>query len=188
LLKKDIDSTLNKSKKKNWGRYYAMYDVANQKNISPFKSNYFGYGKRKYYEPYIQLGIQYLRGSWAPSTGVGMQLIHGRYDANREVFKLYWEPFFFTRNSTNNLISQRNDFITFKYNEVRKVQPRDAEIFLNFSIGYLVGRRGNWFEPNTFKFAVPGLGVRNINLEPEFVFNKFFKNFSPSLRLTLEIE
>ena len=189
MLQKDVELFLQNKKNRISGRYTAFYDVAQQKVLSPIKLKYTGYGGETYYEPYLQPGIQYLRGSWVPSLGVGMQLIHGAYEGNREVFKLYWEPhFYFSRSINNNLITQRNDFLTFKYNELKKQSSGYVEITHNLSVGYLVGRRGSWFESNTFKFSVPGLSIRNLNLEPEFVFNKFFRNFTPSLKLNFEIE
>lgn len=186
MLRKDLEPALKKNKESRM--FYAMYDVAKQKRMTPV-SNSVGSTKRKYIEPYLQPALQYIRGSWAPSIGVGLQLLRGYYNGNREVFKLYWEPyFFFTRGISNDLLTQRNDFITFKYNTVRARQNNFPDVGLNFSIGYLVDNRGNWFEPATFKFAVPGLMMRNLNLEPEFVFNKFFKNFTPTIKLSLEIE
>jgi hypothetical protein len=165
-----------------------MYDVTGKK-ISPLSSNHFGFGKRKSLEPYVQLGLQYIRGSWAASSAVGLQYVRGYYDANRQIFKLYWEPhFLFYRDAADKLIPQRNDFVTLKYNEIRGRQTAFPSLNTNFSLSYLVGKRGNFFEPATFKIAFPGLRARNLNLEPEFVFNKFFKNFSPSIKLSLEIE
>jgi|GEM_PF-6112523 len=49
-------------------------------------------------------------------------------------------------------------------------------------------RKGEYFEETTFKFSLPGLHAKNILLEPEFIFNRFFKNFIPSLKLSLIFE
>jgi len=57
------------------------------------------------------------------------------------------------------------------------------------SLQYVRGMgRGNWFEPNTFKFSLPGVRNYTLQVEPEFYFNGFFKNFSPSLRFSLFFE
>lgn len=189
LLRNDVAPSLAKKQTQQYRTYYAMYDMKALKRISPQRENHFGYGSKRSLEPYVQLGVQYLRGAWAPSSGVGLQITNGYYNSNRQMFRLYWEPyFFFSRNASNNLITERNDFITFKYNEVRQRPNNFPTLHLNFSAGYLINRKGTWFEANSFKFALPGYAMRNVTIEPEFHFNKLFKNFSPSLRLTLEIE
>ncbi len=43
--------------------------------------------------------------------------------------------------------------------------------------------RGALFEKNTVKVSLSGSQLKNGLLEPEFVFDKFFKDFSPSLKL-----
>jgi hypothetical protein len=99
-----------------------------------------------------------------------------------------WDPyFFFSRDANNKLVTDRNDFITFRYVETEaKQQPFDY--VGNFSLGYLVGRKGDWFEKNTFKLGLPGVRSGWLQLEPECYFNNFFKNFSPTIKLTIHYE
>ena len=50
--------------------------------------------------------------------------------------------------------SDRNDFITFRYYHHQK---EGNPFFLetsSFSVGYLVYRKGDWYEKNTFKFKI----------------------------------
>jgi DNA-directed RNA polymerase specialized sigma24 family protein len=69
---------------------------------------------------------------------------------------------------------------------LRKKEPFD--FVGNVSIGYLVSRKGNWFEPNTFKIGIPGVRSGWLQLEPEFFFHDFLKGISPSIKLTLHYE
>lgn len=188
-VKKDLGSNLT-STKKTESRFQAYYNMQTGKMFSPSKIKYMSWESRTSFVPTIQFGIQYARGSFIPSAAAGMRysVRDGNY-ANK-YFSALWEPyFFFSRDAGNKLITNRNDFITLKYNSVtfkrdnNKLQTTD-----NISVGYLVRRQGNWFEPNTFKVGIPGFLMGNLMFEPEFFFNNTFRNFSPSLKMTLMFE
>jgi hypothetical protein len=174
------------------GRYYAVYKLETNERLAPKKVTQFAWGRSSGLDAYMQLGIQYLRGSWVPSTGVGVTFFQTNTRAfEKKSYSLFWEPyFFFSRDASNNSVVDRNDFITFKFHSEFKNYRTNALglMYQNISVGYLINRKGNWFEKNTFKFSLPGLQTKNILLEPEFYFNDFFKNCSPSLKLTLFFE
>lgn len=187
LLLADIDKE-NASKSKSFTSYYALYNVQQQKRIS----RSFGFRKAHGLEPYVQAGIQYVRGAWAPSAGAGLEYYYNQTKSGRYAMRLLWEPyFFFQRDVNNKLRTERNDFITLRFCDNSKISfGKDApvEFNQNYSFSYLVSRKGDWFRPTTFKFTIPGIQMRNVLIEPEFFFNKFLKNFSPSLKLALFIE
>lgn len=189
LLKNDFDKD-NKLKKNkpSYSSYYAMYDVPNNRKISPVKGN-IAWGRRNEVIPFIPIGIQYVRGTMVPSTGAGVEWKFTNGQATN-YYRLYWEPLFdFGRNADKKLITNINSFVTFKYTENTKdAVTRDIIFALNFSVGHLIKRQGDLFEKNTTKFSLPGFQMKNALLEPEFVFNKFFRNFSPSLKLCLYFE
>lgn len=180
------------AKKRNKTSYYGLYNVQQQKRISPNNLKYFGFYNAHGLQPYVQAGIQYVRGAWAPSAGVGLEYYYGQSKSGKYSLRLLWEPYFFFRKDiTSKTVTERNDFITFKFHTNSKLtygKTTPVEFNENFSFSYLIGRKGDWFEPTTFKFTVPGIQMKNVLLEPEFVFNKFFRNFSPSAKLVLFIE
>jgi hypothetical protein len=181
------------SKKKNYFRYYGIYDAKQKIRRYPSPGSHLGVSRKRIQvlPPYVQVGVQYVRGAWAPSLGVGLDLTKHVADNFVKHYRLIWEPyFFFSRDGASNLQLDRNDFITFKYNQSSVFTSNSKEIHFmeTISIGYLVSRKGNWLEPHTVKFSLPGLQAKNVLLEPEFLFNDFFKNFSPSLKLTLYFE
>jgi hypothetical protein len=189
LLRDDLNKNEKVLKTKaSYSRYYALYNVQTGKRISPAKGN-IAWGKRKELIPFIPVGMQYVRGEWVPSTGVGGEWKTTNGNATR-YFRLYWEPLFhFSRNADNKLTTDVNSFVAFKYTENTKEPTSKNLIFaVNFSAGYLVDRQGELFEKNTIKFSLPGFQMKNVLLEPEFVFNKLFKDFSPSLKLSLYFE
>jgi hypothetical protein len=193
LLLKDLEKQF-KSDDPDWesGRYYAAYNAETQVRIAPKKLNYMIWGRSSGFDAYVQMGIQYLRGSWAPSAGVGFTFFQTNTRSfEKKSFSLFLEPyFFFSRDASNNSIVDRNDFITFKFHsEFKNYRTTNFSLmYQNASIGYLINRNGNWFNKNTVKFSLPGLQAKNTLLEPEFYFNDFFKQFSPSLKFTLFFE
>ncbi len=188
-VKPDLGDNLTKKGK--IGSYFsAYYNMQTGKMFSPSKPKYVSYGKSKSFVPTIQLGLQYGRGNAILSAGAGMQYSFKDGSFSTKYFRVLWEPyFFFSSDATNKLITDRNDFITLKYQnfytkrDANKLQTSD-----NVSIGYLIGRRGSWFEKNTFKIGLPGFLAGNLMFEPEFFFNDAFRNFSPSLKMTLLFE
>ncbi|HUS03484.1 MAG TPA: hypothetical protein VMY77_17210 [Chitinophagaceae bacterium] len=195
LLKNDLDKNKNAANNKaSYGRYYALYDVANSKRIIPVKDKHIGTFRHSTVVPFIPMGFQYVRGEWVPSTGVGIEWeVHEAQWTNRtssRYLRLYWEPLFdFRRDAGNKLVTNMNSFLAFKLtNNTKDAVTRNLIFATNFSIGYLVSRQGDLFEKNTIKFSLPGIQVKNVLLEPEFIFNKFFKNFSPSLKISLYFE
>ena len=193
LLIKDLEKQF-KSDGPVWesGRYYAAYNVENKVRIEPKKLNYLVWGRSSGFDPYVQVGIQYVRGGWAPSAGIGYSIFQTNTRSfEKKSFSLIWEPyFFFSRDANNNSIVDRNDFISFKFHsEFKDYRTKNFSLmYQNASIGYLINRNGNWFNKNTFKFSLPGLQAKNTLLEPEFYFNDFFKQFSPSIKFTLFFE
>ncbi len=181
-------------------RFEATYDLVNKRRVFPNPKESLRYSRNSLsLPPYVQTGIQYARGAWTPSAGLGLALTKDypnsreqlTFSERKKKYILMWEPYFvFDRDINKKLILQRNDFITLKYSthSVFQGYSRQVQFDQTMSIGYLLRRKGEFFEKNTFKFGLPGLQVKNIQLEPEFYFNDLFKNFSPSLKLVLQFE
>lgn len=191
-LKTDLAAEKNK-RKGSVTRYYAHYDVETAKKIIPKYGTITGYSRKSLIilPPFVEAGIQYLRGSWVPTVGAGFTLRRRLQMNSIKNYRFLWEPhFFFSRNDKNELDMDRNDFITFKYHIFSRVKIGLKEVEFNqtVSLGYLVHREGDWFERHTIKFSIPGVQMKNVLLEPEFYFNDLFKNFSPSLKLSLHLQ
>jgi hypothetical protein len=177
--------------------YNAIFNLTTQQIVFPTSAFYNKKGVKSFLIdghhsssilPAIYGSMQFTRGSFVPSFAAGLSYIisaNKRYDHR---IYLMWEPYFLFSNNNNRVQSDRNDFVVLRKVDFTKPEKGGWEFVQNFSIGYLVGRRGNWFEENTFKFSLPGIRNHTLQIEPEFYFNNFFKNFSPSLRLGLYFE
>jgi hypothetical protein len=192
MVKNDIASNPRKKSELD-ARYRGWYNVVNEKIIQSVRRLSTLDKKFSVELPNYQVGIQYVNGYWTPSLGFGIELLRRSRKLDQlneqndeDGFRLIWEPyFFFDRDSAKNFRLSRNDFITFRWRTENKslYAEKETRFRQTASLGYLIGRRGNYFQQNTFKFSISGLQTKSILLEPEFVFNKFFRNFSPSLKL-----
>ncbi|MCE3282131.1 MAG: hypothetical protein K0Q66_868 [Chitinophagaceae bacterium] len=178
------------AKKPNRNAYfYAHFDMLTGK-MQPIKERY-EHHTRNVFEPTIQMGLQYGRGDFIPSVGLGIQYIHG-YEPSfgNSHLRLFWEPhFIFSRNTTNKLVTQRNDFITMQYTQMPSGKER-RELYTigNITLGYLALRRGDFFEKHTFKMGLPMLAYGNLLFEPQYFFDRGFRHFSPSVKFTMLFE
>jgi hypothetical protein len=179
---------VNKADKK--ASYTASFNMQTNKMFSPYKTKYIKYGWRQHeLVPNIYGGLQFVRGSFVPSMAAGLRYTFPNGNISSMHLYAMWEPyFFFSRDVNNKLITDRNDFVTLRFLELDRGKKEGFDLVNNFSIGYLVGRKGDWFEPNTFKVGIPGIRSGWLQLEPEFIFNDWFKNFSPSIKLTIHYE
>lgn len=177
--------------------YSAVFNLTEQKMIFPNTKMIQKRGNKAYtrfqnnestISPAIYGSMQYSRGAFVPSFAVGYSYVISDNKYNDHRVFLMWEPYFFFSNTNNQFQTFRNDFVTLRMVEFDKPEKGGWSFVQNFSIGYLAGRRGNWFEPNTFKFSLPGIRNHTLQIEPEFYFNNFFRNFSPTLRLSLYFE
>lgn len=159
------------------------------------KDKYIVYKKRPknklYYATLVQAGIQNVRSSFSASAGLGVGFSSIIMDNPGNSYHLVWEPFFFfDKNGSGKTVIQRNDFITFQYRkqwgEFKK--GTDINISNSFSLGYLVHRDGDYFNKHTFKMGLPGMQLRNLLLQPQFIFNDLFKQFYPSLKLQVQVD
>ncbi|RYY95970.1 MAG: hypothetical protein EOO11_14640 [Chitinophagaceae bacterium] len=174
-----------------YGLLYAYYNVPQRRKITPLDPNRFSYRKRSYFNPYVQLGLQFVRGAWVPSTAAGFELTRHPRETRQVHWRLYWEPhFFFNRDEKGALLTDRNDFVTFAYTDKEYTADRRTIRFsTHLAVGYLVRRAGPWLQPGTVKISVPSAIVwQQLQLEPEFWFNDLFKGFSPSLKLTIPFD
>jgi hypothetical protein len=190
MLRQDISEGYVNAATEN-ASYTAYYNMQAGKRFSPTNPKWIKYGRyRNELVPNIYGSLQFTRGTLAPSMAAGLRFTTGRSASGYKRLYLMWDPyFFFSRNANNKLVTDRNDFVTFRYvDEFMEKKNGEFDLLLNFSVGYLTRRSGEWFEKNTFKFSLPAVRSGWLQFEPEFYFNDLFKNFSPTIKLTLHYE
>lgn len=101
-------------------------------------------------------------------------------------FSAYWEPLFlFDKNTAGKLETFRNDFVGIAYEYRRGSSNNRLGFYAPISISYLVRRRGDFFEKNTFNFGIGGIKYGAMTLRPSMYFNDLLKNVSPSVQVSV---
>jgi hypothetical protein len=170
--------------------YSAYFNMNTNKMFSPSSLKWIkNPGSVQELVPNIYVGFQYAIGNFIPSFSIGARYTFAdRRHSTKRIYAM-WEPhFIFSKDVLNNTITDRNDFVTLRYIAIENRRKEPFDFVGNFSLGYLVSRKGNWFEPNTFKIGIPGVRSGWLQLEPEFFFHDFLKGISPSIKLTLHYE
>ncbi|MBO9595709.1 MAG: hypothetical protein J7599_22595 [Niabella sp.] len=101
-------------------------------------------------------------------------------------FGAYWEPvFLFDKDAGGKLQTFRNDFAGIIYEYRRGGDNHRLGFYAPISIAYLVRRRGDFFEKNTFDFGIGGIKYGAMTLRPSMYFNDLLKNVSPSVQVSV---
>jgi hypothetical protein len=135
------------------------------------------------------VNVQNYKNYFVPSFSLGTRFTFSSACKNfKWVPGLYWEPhFLFGRDSTGKLNTFRNDFLTLNYAQ-GGTTGYDAKKEFSFSaavsLGYLIRRKGDFFEKNTFRLGAGNIQMKKTNVEPFIYFNNFFKGVTPAIRIT----
>lgn len=132
------------------------------------------------------IGIQNYKNYFVPSAYLGLGYSFTK-SYSHHTFSAGWEPFFtFEKNNSGSLQTYRNDFITLGYAYKSPTSNFFHSGITTFSLSYLVGRRGEVFDKNTFRLSLLGVQLHEvIHIEPQLYFHGFFKNVTPGLRISV---
>ena len=140
--------------------------------------------------PGFSADIQNIKNNFVPSASVGLSIyFHYKNLPNSyNGLGLYWTPyFFFDKDATGKTNTYRNDFLFATYNSVsnKTDQNTKLDIYFPFSLGYLIHRKGNFLEKNSFGFNMFGVKYGNATLKPFIYFHNLLKGVTPSVQLSI---
>ncbi|WP_416440517.1 hypothetical protein [Phnomibacter sp. MR] len=173
--------------------YYAVFNLETGALVSPKTDNYHAIrsGSDQLEITLLKPSLSYARGNVFTGFSFGAAFNYSKTRGawgSRHSFGLYWEPqFSFRSDSLVKMKASRNDFLTLRFEETPNKPLANFELLSTFSIGFLIRNSGNYFEKNTFRVGLPGVGTGRLLLEPELYFNDFLKNVSPGIRLSMKI-
>jgi hypothetical protein len=140
-------------------------------------------------EFFVNVNAQNFRNYFTPSFALGTSIVLNSLGENRHTFTASWEPmFFFSSNAQGHQQTLRNDLLTVSYMERRlNGVNRPVGIPLFLALGYVVGRQGNIFEKNSFRFSAARLDLfhGSVILEPCIYFHDFCQDVTPGIRLSV---
>lgn len=136
--------------------------------------------------------IQNIKNHFVPSASIGISMFNyfKKQPNSYNGFGLYWTPyFFFDKDQNGKTKTYRNDFLFATYTTItdRKDIGNKLDIFLPISLGYLIHRKGDFLEKNTFGFNAFGVKYGNATLKPFIYFHNFIKGVTPSIQLSIGI-
>lgn len=137
------------------------------------------------------VGLGNYKNFFVPSFGLGVSLHFKRPTISHEI-DIMWEPnFIFQPNAQGHLQTWRNDFLTVTY-----VQEKTSRVTLlnqlirlspSMSLSYLISRKGEYYDKNSFRLAMGGVSFFNggLTIAPCLYFNNFFQQTTPAVRMEL---
>src|ERR1700722_20711467 len=150
--------------------------------------------QRPKYKSFLSLryavSMQNYKNYFNPSFNLGTT-ISTEHDNIRKAFSADWEPtFIFSPNAQGRLQTYRNDFLVFGYANTRPKRPDPNvgwNLDIDFSLGYLIGRQGDYFEKHTFRICAGSIKLASakIRIQPCMYFNDLFRGVTPGLRIML---
>ncbi len=161
---------------------YSLADALANKKASVHPRSY----GTDYLTLHLSAGLQNVYHNLAPSGKVGVGFgFPVKKDVVHEL-QLSWEPMFlFQKDKDNVLKTYRNDWLVASYS-IYSLKKKMA-FSGTFSLGYLIRRKGDFFEKNSFMLGLGGLSFsqNKITLQPVMYFHDLFKGVTPGLRLSV---
>ena len=128
------------------------------------------------------VGAGVIKNQWANDINFKVGLAFGSKGLQRNLyfaeFKMVYD---FSNASADNLFSV-NSFLTLGWDH-NFSKNYEKEKWFGLSLGYLVDRNTDFFEKNTWKFAINKRINQTISVSPEIYFNDFFKNIFPGVQI-----
>lgn len=153
------------------------------------------YGSANLSGDYIQsnfsTSIQNYKNNFVPSINIGFDFVFNN-GINKKYFGFVSENhLFFAKDINGNVKTFENVFFTLNYRKTSYNANNKTDIVQlnsNLSISYLLRRQGDYYDKNTFRLMLGRVDMykETVSLAPCIYFTNFFKNITPSLRLSVE--
>ena len=134
------------------------------------------------------IDVQNYKNYFVTSLSGGIAFVNNKNLMHKEYFVGYEKHFLFAGDTAGKIKTFANNFIVASYGQgaIDPYTKKTATLYPFISLGYLVKRKGDFYDKHTFKL---GLGQFNLfgnytKIEPTLFFNNFFRGCTPSLRIT----
>ncbi|MCU4174765.1 hypothetical protein [Carboxylicivirga sp. N1Y90] len=128
-------------------------------------------------------GLQSIKSVWLGSFHARMTLILPRKMVDKHSFTFGYQWLYnFTSPSEKNI----NEFIDVGYAFNFSDSP-SKDKWAGIDIGFLIKRRGDFFDNNTFRLGLYTNLNKSVTVGPQMYFNDFFKNVYPGVNINIAI-
>ncbi|HMK03043.1 MAG TPA: hypothetical protein VK489_02585 [Ferruginibacter sp.] len=135
----------------------------------------------------FSVDVQNYKNHFVPSASLGLIVRTRNNGVLREFGFTEENHFFFSKNSAGKPETHVNRIISLSYGRASLNKERTAgfNFYPYVSLGWLLKKRGEFFENNTIKVGAGRFTLFNgsTRIEPTFYIDNFYKRISPSLRL-----
>jgi len=127
--------------------------------------------------------LENVKGNWNGSIYANMTFQLGSKATPKHAVKLEYEWMYdFSSSSDRNI----NHWISLGYAQNLSRDPNKTN-WLGTTFGYLVKRKGDLFDKDTFRIGVTKRIHKNVSVEPQLYFNNFFKDVYPGFRIKIHL-
>jgi hypothetical protein len=141
------------------------------------------YKENDFVTPLLAVNLQNVYQHLSPSASLGVLFDFPRRGFAHEL-SLSWEPMFlFALDNRGVWQTYRNDWLMARYSIYAPHAEKKAMFTGNLSVSYLIRRKGDFFDKNTFRLGLGGFRKDKLTLEPVIYFHDFFRGVTPGLRL-----
>jgi hypothetical protein len=131
--------------------------------------------------------IQNYKNNFVPSLNIGFELVLNNGTNKKYLGFVTENHLLFTKDINGNVKTYENVFLTLNYKKTFN-NINMFQVLPNLSLSYLVRRNGEFYDKNTFRLMLGKVDMykETVSLEPCIYFTNFFKNITPSLRLSVQ--
>ncbi len=134
------------------------------------------------------IDIQNYKSWFVPSVTGGISIATNKNLVHREYYLGTEAHFVFGKTDSGQTKAFRNMFLVISYGQsnIDPYTKKSAVLYPFISLGYLVKRKGEYYDRHSFKLALGqfNLFANYTKIEPVVYFHDFFKGLAPSLRIT----
>ena len=128
------------------------------------------------------VGAGIVKNQWVNDISFKIGLAFGEKGLQQNLYFAEFKMVYDFSNASGDNIFSVNSFVTAGW-EHNFSKNSEKEKWFGLSLGYLVSRKTDFFEKNTWKFAINKRINQTISISPEFYFNGFFKNIYPGVQV-----
>lgn len=126
--------------------------------------------------------LENVKGKWNAGIYMSMTMLLGNKGNLNHAFKFEYEWMYDFSSSKKNI----NHWLTLGYARNISSNPNKTN-WLGLNVGYLVKRKGDLFDKDSFRIGVNKRVHRNVSIEPQLYFNGFFKDIHPGIKLKINL-